>query len=202
MMNLDRKLICITAERKLAGQLYVNRSGDLLSPPGQVLLQWDESVPPNAQRCIRNFTVSRIAWSPWPITTPRLLNFVRAATDTLFEKQSEDILLYYIIAEQHNLFPTIITPLGVLNLETAKPILIFERIERVLINPSVVPIRLLGKLSRAGLKTTKQIHDALKEGTLQRYNGIGPSTELEIIAHYTQLPDDSPNERILVNYPL
>jgi hypothetical protein len=57
--------------------------------------------------------------------------------------------------------------------------------DRILIHPGIVPIRVLSKLTRVGVHTTAQVHEHIRNGTLQTLPGIGPKWEWKIIYYYS-----------------
>lgn len=62
--------------------------------------------------------------------------------------------------------------------------------ERLLVCPSLVPIRVLGRLAAVGIHTTAQVHDHIRNGNLRRLKGIGPAWERRIVSYYTEERDD------------
>ena len=60
---------------------------------------------------------------------------------------------------------------------------------RCLAYPGVVPIRILRRLGAAGVRTTREIHEHIKAGTLRTLPGIGRKYEQDILHYYT-VPDD------------
>lgn len=55
----------------------------------------------------------------------------------------------------------------------------------VFVYPGIVPIKLLSKLESAGLRTTTDVHYAIRRGTLTSLPGIGKATERKVLQYYT-----------------
>jgi len=58
-----------------------------------------------------------------------------------------------------------------------------------LVYPQIVPIRGLIWLARAGVYDTAQVHQHIRNGTLETLPGIGPKRARKITLWYTDGPD-------------
>lgn len=57
---------------------------------------------------------------------------------------------------------------------------------RRLVYPGIVPIKVLSALARAGVPTTKQVHQHIMDGTLESLKGIGPKMAAKVLRYYTE----------------
>ena len=59
-----------------------------------------------------------------------------------------------------------------------------ENTERVLVDPWIVPIRVMTVLARNGIHYTRDVHDRIRAGTLKDLKGVGPAIERKILRYY------------------
>ena len=58
--------------------------------------------------------------------------------------------------------------------------------ERVLVDPWIVPIRVMTVLASNGVHHTRDVHDLIRAGTLKGLKGVGPAMERKILRYYTR----------------